>query len=71
MDPLVLTLVLTAAVLHASWNALVKSGGDPWVRLAVVNGVGIVSAAALVPFVEAPNADLRSGSSECSNLQIN
>jgi drug/metabolite transporter (DMT)-like permease len=57
MDPLVLTLVLTAAVLHASWNALVKSGGDPWVRLAVVNGVGIVNAAALLPFVEAPNAE--------------
>ena len=57
MDPLVLTLVLTAAVLHASWNALVKSGGDPWVRLAVVNGVGMVCAAAVVPFVEAPNAE--------------
>ena len=57
MDPLVLTLVLTAAVLHATWNALIKSGGDPWVRLAVVNGVGIVCAAAWLPFVEAPNAE--------------
>ena len=57
MDPLVLTLVLTAAVLHASWNALVKSGGDPWVRLAVVKGVGMVCAAAGLPFVEVPNAE--------------
>jgi drug/metabolite transporter (DMT)-like permease len=40
MDPLVLSLVLAAALLHASWNALVKSGGDPFVRLAVVNSVG-------------------------------
>jgi drug/metabolite transporter (DMT)-like permease len=40
MDPLVLSLVLAAALLHASWNALVKSGGDPFVRLAVVNAVG-------------------------------
>lgn len=58
MDPLVLTLVLTAAVFHASWNALVKIGGDPWVRLAVVNGVGMVCAALLLPFVEAPNAEV-------------
>ena len=57
MDPLVLTLVLTAAVLHATWNALIKSVGDPWVRLAVVNGVGIVCAAAWLPFGEAPNAE--------------
>ncbi|MAF96943.1 MAG: EamA family transporter [Rhodospirillaceae bacterium] len=57
MDPLVLTLVLTAAVLHASWNALVKSGGDPWVRLALAKGVGVVCAAVLLPFVEAPNAE--------------
>jgi drug/metabolite transporter (DMT)-like permease len=57
MDPFVLTLVLAAAILHASWNALVKSGGDPWVRLALATTVGIVCAAALVPFVEFPDAD--------------
>ncbi len=57
MDPFVLTLVLAAAVLHASWNALIKSGGDPWVRLAVVNGVGMVCAALLLPFVQFPNAE--------------
>jgi hypothetical protein len=28
MDALVLVLVLLAAALHASWNALVKAGGD-------------------------------------------
>lgn len=57
MDPVVLTLVLAAAVLHASWNALIKSGGDPWVRLALVNGTGMILAVALLPFVEAPNAE--------------
>jgi len=56
MDPLVLALVLAAAVLHASWNALVKSGGDPWVRLALANGAGTVCAAAMVPFVGLPEA---------------
>ena len=32
-------------------------GGDPWVRLALLNVVGMVSAAALLPFVEVPNAE--------------
>lgn len=57
MDPVVLTLVLAAAVLHASWNALIKSGGDPWMRLALVNGIGTILAAALLPFVGVPNAE--------------
>jgi len=57
MDPVVLTLVLAAAVLHASWNALIKSGGDPWVQLAMINGMGMIIAIALLPFVEVPNAE--------------
>jgi drug/metabolite transporter (DMT)-like permease len=40
MDPLVFFLVLAAALLHASWNALVKVGGDPFLRLGVVTAVG-------------------------------
>lgn len=56
MDPIVLALVLAAAVLHACWNALIKSGGDPWVRLALGNGVCTICAAAMVPFVGVPDA---------------
>ncbi len=56
MEPIVLALVLAAAVLHASWNALVKSGGDPWVRLALANGVGSACAAAALPFIGVPDA---------------
>jgi drug/metabolite transporter (DMT)-like permease len=37
MPPIILLLVLSAAVMHASWNALVKVGGDPLARLALVN----------------------------------
>jgi drug/metabolite transporter (DMT)-like permease len=37
MAPIIFALVLGAALLHASWNALVKTGGDPFLRLAVVN----------------------------------
>lgn len=56
MDPLVLALVLAAAVLHASWNALIKSGGDPWVRLALATGAATLCAVPMVPFVGFPEA---------------
>jgi drug/metabolite transporter (DMT)-like permease len=54
MDPIVLSLVLAAALLHASWNALVKVGGDPFVRLAVVNAVGGLCTLPLLFLVDAP-----------------
>jgi len=57
MDPLVLILVLTAAVLHASWNALVKSGGDAWVRLAIGAATGMIIAIFALPFLDFPNAE--------------
>jgi len=57
MDPFVFFLVLTAAVLHACWNALIKSGGDPWVRLALTNFLGTVFGLIFLPFVSFPNAE--------------
>ncbi|MBZ0333991.1 EamA family transporter [Marinobacter sp. AL4B] len=42
MDPLVVGLVLAAAVMHAGWNTLVKSGGAPFVRLAITNGIAAI-----------------------------
>jgi drug/metabolite transporter (DMT)-like permease len=56
MDPVVLALVLLAAVLHASWNALVKVGGDPFVRLAVLNVVSGLCALPLLFLVAVPAA---------------
>ena len=41
-------VVLGAAVLHAAWNALVKQGGDPFLRLAVVDLTG---SAICLPFL--------------------
>lgn len=58
MDPAVLYLVLAAAVLHASWNALVKSGDSPWIRLALANCVGTIFAVALLPLVDFPAAEV-------------
>ncbi len=48
MEPAIFALVLGAALLHASWNALVKTGGDPFLRLAVVN---LVSGLCALPFL--------------------
>jgi drug/metabolite transporter (DMT)-like permease len=48
LTPLVFTVVLGAAILHATWNALVKHGGDPFLRLAVVNLTG---SAICLPFL--------------------
>ncbi len=48
MEPAIFALVLGAALLHASWNALVKTGGDPFVRLAVLN---LVTGVCAFPFL--------------------
>jgi drug/metabolite transporter (DMT)-like permease len=54
MDPAVLALVLLAAAMHASWNALVKVGGDPFVRLAALNLVSGLCALPLLLVVAPP-----------------
>ncbi|MBT3307398.1 MAG: EamA family transporter [Alphaproteobacteria bacterium] len=55
--PLVL-LVLLAAVLHASWNAVVKSSGDRFLSFTAIRGTGTVlglMGAAFVPFPASPS----------------
>jgi drug/metabolite transporter (DMT)-like permease len=54
MDPVIFALVLGAALLHACWNALVKTGGDPFVRLAVVNLTGGLCALPFLGVVAVP-----------------
>lgn len=56
MSPLVFAVVLAAAGLHAAWNALVKQGGDPFLRLAVVILTGSAVCLPLLPFVTPPPA---------------
>ncbi|MGD9510651.1 MAG: EamA family transporter [Geminicoccaceae bacterium] len=56
MSPLVFGVVLGAAALHAAWNALVKHGGDPFLRLAIVNLTGSAICLPLLPFVDPPVA---------------
>jgi len=53
LQPHLVFLVLLAAVLHAGWNAVVKSSGDRFLTFTAIRGAGSVlalSAAAFVPF---------------------
>ena len=52
--PLVLALVLVAALLHALWNALIKASGDPWLTTLVVFAAGSIACTVGLPFVEPP-----------------
>ncbi len=52
--PLVLGLVLLAALLHAVWNALIKSSEDSWLTTVMVFAAGSFACALLLPFVPVP-----------------
>lgn len=54
LSPEVAALVLLAAVLHASWNALVKVGGDRLLVQTTIVGTGSLLCAALLPWVGMP-----------------
>ncbi len=56
MSPLVFAVVLGSAALHAAWNALVKQGGDPFLRLAIVILTGSFVCLPLLPVVPPPPA---------------
>ena len=57
MDATVTTIVLLAALMHAVWNALLKSSADRLVELTALNlSAGVVALAAL-PFVGFPAKD--------------
>jgi drug/metabolite transporter (DMT)-like permease len=51
-------LVLLAAVLHASWNVLVKIGGDRLLVQTTVIGTGSLVCALALPWIDAPAPDV-------------
>ncbi len=55
-QPVVIALVLFAALLHASWNAIVKHSGDRLLTFAIVIGTGGVLAVPLALLVAPPAA---------------
>lgn len=54
MEPSLVLLVLLAALLHASWNALLKLPGDALTKLALINMTGVLVALPLLPWVAMP-----------------
>jgi drug/metabolite transporter (DMT)-like permease len=55
LDPLIIGLVLCAALMHATWNAIVKSDRDRLVSFGMVMGAGTVLGIAAAPFVPLPD----------------
>ncbi|MBV9835615.1 MAG: EamA family transporter, partial [Alphaproteobacteria bacterium] len=52
LDPLVIALLLAAALMHATWNALLKSDrGDRLATFGVIMGMGALQGAILAPFL--------------------
>ena len=56
MDPFVVTIVLTAAIFHAGWNAVVKSSGDRLISMTIILGMGGVMSLPLVVVLPLPDA---------------
>ena len=57
MTVFLLVLVLATALMHASWNAIVKVVSDRLVSLALVNFTHTLMAFAALPFVGLPNSE--------------
>ncbi|MCB1970835.1 MAG: EamA family transporter [Geminicoccaceae bacterium] len=55
-DTLVVFVVLGAAFMHATWNALVKTGGDPFIRMAIVSFAHVAMVLPLLFFANPPDA---------------
>jgi drug/metabolite transporter (DMT)-like permease len=56
MPLIVFAVVMAAALLHASWNAIVKSAGDKFLTMIMVTASASALSAALLPFLTAPAA---------------
>lgn len=54
MTPAVFAAVLAAAVMHATWNALVKARGDRFASLSIASLGMTLAAAPVLPFVPVP-----------------
>lgn len=56
MEPYIIPLVLAAAVMHASWNAVVKHAGDPLVMQAFIISTSAVIALPVALYLPFPQA---------------
>ncbi len=53
----VFVMVLGAALVHATWNALIKVNGDRLALIKVMSSTQLVLSLCLFPFVEVPAAE--------------
>ena len=52
LDPLIIGLLLLAALMHASWNAVLKSDqSDRLVTFGVITAMGVVLGLCAMPFL--------------------
>ena len=58
MDPLICAMLIGAALLHASWHAMIKVSGDRLIGLAGMNVVSAILSLAAIPWVEPPAASV-------------
>lgn len=58
LDSLTIALMFVAALLHASWHALVKSSSDGIAALAGMGLIAAIIAASLLPFLPVPPASV-------------
>jgi drug/metabolite transporter (DMT)-like permease len=55
MSPVIIGLLLTSAVIHASWNAVLRSGGDRFWSMAIMCLCGSLAALPFTFFTAAPS----------------
>lgn len=55
MDAISFILVLSAAALHAGWNAFVKDSDDSFLRLGILYFTNMLIGLCMLPFIEAPD----------------
>ena len=57
MDLIVFAMVLAAAVMHAVWNAVVKTQDDRLVMMAMISGWSGICSLLVLPFVPLPSSE--------------
>jgi drug/metabolite transporter (DMT)-like permease len=57
LDATIAGLILVSALIHATWNAIVKSDNDRLMSFGMVMLAGSVIGLAVVPFVDVPRAE--------------
>ncbi len=58
MDLNIILIVLAAAAMHAGWNAIAKTGADPFISICLIGIFGGLATMTLLPFLPLPSREL-------------